>query len=325
MKAIVTKQYGSPDVLHMQEVETPVPKADEVLVSIHAASVNAVDWHILRADPFLARLNAGMFTPKYSILGADVAGTVEAVGPNVTQFKPGDEVYGDLTGCGFGGYAEYVAAPERFFAPKPARLTFEEAAAVPLAACTALQALRDAGGVQPGQQVLIHGASGGVGTYAVQIAKRLGAEVTAVCSTGKIDMVRSLGADHVIDYTREDFAQHSQQYDLIVAANGNRPLRDYQRALKPDGVYVMVGGSNKQIFQALLLGPLYSLGKGQKFGPFTAKPNSDDLRQLTAWIDAGEIAPVIDRRFSLAQVPDAIRYLEDGHARGKIVITHGQN
>ena len=235
MKAIIATKYGSPDVLELQEVEKPTPKADEVLVKTHAAAVNAGDWHMLRADPFLIRFLYGLTAPKHPILGSDMAGTVEAVGTDVTQFQIGDEVFGDLSGSGFGGFAEYTTAPENRLAHKPAGLTFEEAAAVPLAAVTALQALRDHGQIAPGKRVLINGASGGVGTYAVQIAKALGAEVTGVCSTGKMEMVRSIGADHVIDYTQEDFTQNGQQYDLILAANGFQPLSAYERALQPSG------------------------------------------------------------------------------------------
>jgi NADPH:quinone reductase-like Zn-dependent oxidoreductase len=233
MQAIVYHNYGSPDVLKLEEVQKPVPQDDEVLVKVVAASTAAGDWHLLRADPFLTRFMYGLLTPKYKILGADVAGRVEAVGKNITQFKPGDEVFGDLSTSGFGAFAEYVAAPEDAFALKPNNLTFEEAAAVPVSAVTALLGLRDQGRIQPGQKVLINGASGGVGTFAVQIAKAFGAEVTAVCSTGKMELMCSLGADHVIDYTKEDFTQNGEHYDLILAANGYQPLSAYQRSLTP--------------------------------------------------------------------------------------------
>jgi len=265
MKAIVYTKYGSPDVLQLKEVENPSPKDDEVLIKIHAASVNAADLHLLRADPFLVRLmGGGLLKPKNKILGADIAGQVEAVGRNVKQFKPGDEVFGDISGCGWGGFAEYVCAGENGLALKPANISFEESAAVPLAAVTALQGLRDKGQIQPGQKVLINGASGGVGTFAVQIAESFGAEITAVCSTRKLDMMRSIGADHVIDYTQEDFTQNGQRYDLIIAANGYHPISAYKRALGPKGIYVMTGGSTAQIFQALLLGPWMSMTGSKK-------------------------------------------------------------
>ena len=321
MQAIVYHNYGSPDVLKLEEVQKPVPQDNEILVRIVAASAAAGDWHLLRADPFLSRFMSGLLKPKYKILGADVAGRVEAVGRNVTHFRPGDEVYGDLSPVGFGGFAEYVAAPEDAFALKPTNLTFEQAAAVPVSAVTALQGLRDQGKIQPGQKVLINGASGGVGTFAVQIAKAFGAEVTAVCSTSKIERVRSLGADHVIDYTQEDFTQSGQRYDLVLAVNGYHPLSAYQRVLSPRGTYVMVGGTMAQLFEAMLLGPMRSKKGGQKLGGMLAKPNQADLNTLTALIEAGKVTPVIDRQFSLRDVPDAIRYVEAGHAKGKVVIT----
>lgn len=321
MKAIICPAYGSPDILRLQEVAQPTPKANEVLVKIHAASVNAADWHLLRADPFLVRLMFGLFKPKVQILGSDIAGEVATVGAAVKQFQPGDLVFGDLSGVGLGAFAEYVAVLETALALKPANLSYTQAAAAPLAAITALQGLRDHGKLQPGHKVLINGASGGVGTFAVQIAKALGAEVTAVCSTTKVDLVRSLGADHVIDYTKADFARNGQQYDLILAANGNRSLADYRRALTPTGIYVMVGGTMTQLFQAMLLGPWYSLRSRQKLGNMLAQPNQQDLLFLKELLEAGKIAPVIDRSYPLAAVPDAIRYVEAGHARGKVVIT----
>jgi NADPH:quinone reductase-like Zn-dependent oxidoreductase len=276
MKAIVYTKYGSPDVLQLKEVERPTPKDGEVLVNVHAASVNAADGHLLKGRPFLLRLEYGLLKPTRQILGSDIAGRVEAVGKNVREFQPGDEVFGDLSGCGLGGFAEYVAVPEHVVAPKPENMTFEQAAAVPMAAVTALQGLRDKGQLQPGQKVLIHGASGGVGTFAVQIAKAFNAEVTAVCSTRNVDMVRSLGADHVIDYTREDFTKNGQRYDLILAANGDRSIFDYKRALASRGRYVAVGGSMTQIFQAMLLGPLLSRSGSQKMGNVLARPNKRD-------------------------------------------------
>src|SRR6266704_839322 len=281
IKAIVYHTYGSPDVLKLEEVQKPVPQDDEVLVKVLAASAAAGDWHLLRAKPFLMRLMGfGLLKPKHKILGAAVAGRVEAVGRNVTQFQPGDEVFGDLSQCGFGAFAEYVSVPENALALKPTRLTFEEVATVPVSAVTALQGLRDKGHIQPGQKVLINGASGGVGTFAVQIAKSFGAEVTAACSTGKMDMVRSIGADHVIDYTKEDFTKGDQRYDLILAANGYHPISTYKRALSPGGIYVMTGGSEAQMYQAMFLGPWMSMTGGKKMGSITAKPNTKDLAFL---------------------------------------------
>ncbi len=321
MKAVVYTKYGSPDVLQLKEVEKPTPKDNEVLIRIHAASANAADWHLLRGDPFLLRLGYGLLKPNNTILGADIAGRVEAVGNNVTQFQPGDEVFGDISGCGLGGFAEYVSVPEHAVISKPASMTFEEAAAVPMAAVTALQGLRDKGQIQPGQKVLIHGASGGVGTFAVQIAKAFGAEVTAVCSTSKVDMVRSLGADHVIDYTQEDFTKNGQRYDLILAANGDRSMFEYKRALARKGRYVVIGGSMTQIFQAMLLGPLLSMAGRQNIGNVRARPNQKDLACMKELLEAGKVIPVIDRCYPLSETAEAIRYLEAGHARGKVVIT----
>ncbi len=322
MKAVVYTKYGPPDVLQLTEVPKPIPRDNEVLIKVQAASLNAADWRLLRAKPFFIRLmGLGLLQPKNRILGADVAGRVEAIGRDVRQFKPGDEVFGDIFGSGSGSLAEYVCAPENVLVSKPARISFEAAAAVPLAGVTALQGLRDKGRIQPGQRVLVNGASGGVGTFAVQIAKSFGAEVTAVCSTGKIDMVRSLGADYIIDYTREDFTRNGQSYDLIFAANGFHPISDYKRALSPKGIYVMAGGSMAQMFQALLLGPLISMtGSKQMYG-VSAKANQKDLLFLKELLETGKIVPVIDRRFPLSEVPDAFRYLEAGHAKGKVVIT----
>ncbi len=320
MKAIVNTEYGSPDVLRLSDVAKPAPQAGEVLVKVHATSLNAADRLILSGKPFIVRLSTGgPRRPKHTILGADVAGVVEAVGPGVTQFQPGDAVYGDLSGVGSGGLAEYVSAPERVWAPLPNGIPFEQAAAVPMAAVTALQALRDKGQLRPGQRVLIHGASGGVGTFAVQIAKALGAEVTAVCSPRNADMARALGADHVIDYTRDDFAQRGERYHIVLAVNGYRPLGDYQRVLAPGGVYVMVGGTMGQIFQALLLGPL--LSRRGKVAAVTAKPDRADLAVVGELLQAGQVRPVIDRCYPLHEAAEAFRYLEREHARGKVVIT----
>jgi len=323
MQAIVYHTYGSPDVLKLEEVQKPVPQDGEVLVKVIAASTAAGDWHLLRAKPFLVRFMYGLLKPKHPILGSDMAGRVEAVGSNVTQFQPGDEVFGDLSACGFGAFAEYVVAPENALALKPANMTFEQAAAVPVSGVTALKGLRDHGPIQPGQKVLINGASGGVGTFAVQIAKAFGAEVTAVCSTGNLEMARALGADHVIDYTQEDFTQNGERYDLILAANGYHPLSAYQRALSPQGTYVMTGGSTAQMFEAMLLGPWRSRKGGQKLGNLLAKPDQKDLMFMKELLEAGRVTPVIDRRFPLRDVADAIRYVEAGHAKGKVVITVG--
>ena len=322
MRAIVYHTYGSPDVLKLEEVQKPVPQDDEVLVQVHATSVNAGDWHLLRAKPFLMRfMGFGLIKPKHTILGSDIAGRVEVVGRNVTQFQSGDEVFGNTAKSGFGGFAEYVAVPENALVLKPTNISFEEAAAVPQAALTALQGLRDKGHIQKGQKVLIHGASGGIGTFAVQIAKAFGAEVTAVCSTRNLDIARSIGADHVIDYTQEDFTRNGRRYDLILAVNGYHSISAYKRALHPEGVYVMTGGSNAQLFQAMLLGPLVSMTGRQKMGNSAHKPNKKDLMFMKELLEASKVKPVIDRRFPLRDVADAIRYLEAGHAQGKVVIT----
>jgi NADPH:quinone reductase-like Zn-dependent oxidoreductase len=320
MKAIVYTKYGSPDVLQLQEVEKPVPQDDEVLIKVEAASLNQYDWHMLTADIFLVRFSAGLSKPKNTRLGADIAGTVEAVGRGVAQLKPGDEVYGDI---GAGGFAEYACAREKKLALKPAGMTFEEAAAVPMAALTALQALRDQGQIRPGQKVLINGASGGVGTFAVQIAKSYGAEVTAVTSTQNLEMARSLGAAHVIDYTRENFTQNGQKYDLILAANGYHSIFEYRRALTPEGRYVMAGGVVGQMFQSLILGPWISKTGGQKMGSFVASISHQDLVFLKELIEAGKVKAVIDRRYPLPEAAEALRYLGKGHARGKVVIQIG--
>lgn len=325
MKAIVYTKYGTPEVLHLKDVEKPTPKDNEVLVKVQASSVNAADWHLLTADIFLVRLNMGLLKPKNTILGCDIAGRVEAVGSGARQFKPGDAVYGELLGHHLGGFAEYVTAPESVLALKPANLSFEEAAAVPLAGKTALQGLRNLGQIQSGQKVLINGASGGVGTFAVQVAKYFGAEVTAVCSTRNADMARTLGSDHVIDYTKEDFTQNGQRYDLILAVNGYHPISDYQRALSPKGRYVMTGGSLSQMFEVMLQGPRMSKKDGQQFQALTLKPNPKDLPLLKELLENCQVVPVIDKRYSLSEVPDAFRYFGEGHAQGKVIITVAQD
>jgi NADPH:quinone reductase-like Zn-dependent oxidoreductase len=322
MKAIVQAKYGSPDVLELQDIAKPVVKDDEVLVRVRAASANPADWHFMRGLPYIMRPQSGLGKPKNSVLGRDIAGQVEAVGKEVTRFRPGDEVFANVE---TGGFAEYTCVSEGFLEPKPANLTFEQAAAVPLAALTALQGLRDAGQLQPEQKVLIIGASGGVGTFAVQIAKSFGADVTAVCSTRNVEMVRSLGADHVSDYTQEDFAQSGQKYDLIFQLAGTRSPSDCRRALTSKGTLVLSSGESggrwigpvDRIVKAVVLSPFVS----QKLGTFVAKANREDLQFVKELIEAGKLTPVIDRTYSLSEVPEAIRYLEGGHARGKVVVT----
>ncbi len=320
MKAIVYTTYGSPDVLQLKDVEKPTPKDNQLLVKVHAASANPADWHLMRAEPFLARLANGLLKPKNTRLGADVAGRVEAVGRNVTRFQIGDAVFGELPLNELGSFAEYVCAPEELLALKPTKLTFEQAAAVPLAAFTALQGLRNKGQIQPGQTVLINGASGGVGTFAVQIAKSFGTEVTGVCSTRNLDMVRSIGADHVIDYTQADFTKNGQRYDLIFDAVGNRSVSDLKRALNPNGICAVAGFTSlSRLFQIMLLG-------GKRVGMMdTAEANQKDLVFIKELLEAGKVVPVIDRHYPLRETAEAIRYLEAGHARGKVIITVEQN
>ena len=317
MKAVVYEKYGSPDVIQLKDVEKPTPKDDEVLIKIHAASVNAYDWHFLTADIFLIRLmGGGLLKPKNTRLGADMAGRIESAGKNVKQFQPGDEVFGMVKGS----FAEYICAPESALALKPVNTSFGEAAAIPMAAITALQGLRDVGQIQAGQKVLINGASGGVGTFAVQIAKSFGAEVTAVCSTRNLEQARSIGADHVIDYTKEDFTQNGQQYDLVFAANGYHSLTAYKRALTPKGIYIMAGGSMAQMFQSMLFGSMMSETGGRKMTGVSAKRNQKDLVFIKQLFEAGKIKSVIDKQFSLKESAEALRYLGKGHARGKVVI-----
>jgi NADPH:quinone reductase-like Zn-dependent oxidoreductase len=320
MKAMVYTQYGPLDVLKLEEVEKPVPKENEVLIKVHAASVTFGDLAAVKGEPFMVRFTLGLREPKYKILGKDVAGQVEAVGADVKQFMPGNKVFGDLSECGWGAYAEYVSVPENALVQKPANVTFEAAAAVPESGVVALQGLREKGQIRSGQKVLIYGASGGIGTFAVQIAKSFGAEVTGVCSTRNLDMVRSLGADHVIDYTKEDFTQNGEQYDLILATAGYRSIFDYKRALAPGGNYVATGGDMAQIFQPMLLGPWLSTG-GRKMTNLAMKPDKEDLTFVKELIEAGKVVPVIDKRFPLRELPEALRYYGEGHSRGKVVIT----
>jgi NADPH:quinone reductase-like Zn-dependent oxidoreductase len=322
MKAMIYTQYGSPDGVRHAEVPKPTPKAGEVLVKIHAASVNSADVRLLRGQPFVIRFAGyGVFKPKHTTLGGDIAGRVEAIGSGVTAYKVGDAVYGDLSNVGMGGFAEYVAVPQAVLAPMPGNLSFEEAAALPLAGMTALQAVRDKAQVQAGERVAINGASGGVGTFAVQIAVALGAEVTAIASEGKHALLRELGAAHVIDYAREDFTEREGGYDVILAINGYHPLAHYARALKAGGRYVMVGGSDAQIFEAMLRAPFMPKRNGIRLGNLVAKATPDHLRALTALAERGAVKPVIDRCYPLRQLADALRYVEVGHAHGKVVIT----
>jgi len=319
MKAIVRKRYGGPDALQFAEAEKPAPKDNEVLIRIYAASVNPLDLFQMRGAP-LFRLIPGLRTPKHQVLGCDIAGRVEAVGGRVKQYHPGDEVFG-VTGFAGGGFAEYVCSIEDKLALKPANISFEDAAAVPIAAITALQGLRDKGRIQPGQKVLVDGASGGVGTFAVQIAKSFGAEVSAVCSTRNVEKARSIGADHVIDYTREDFTQSGQRYDLILGANAHHSIFDCRRALSKSGIYVIAGGGLTHIFQAMLLAPLLSRIGSKKTCFFMANINAKDLGSLKDLLEAGKVVPVIDRRYPLSDAAGALRYLEQRHAQGKIVLT----
>lgn len=322
MKAIICPRYGSPDVLKLREVEKPVPQEDEVLIQIHAASLNSRDLRMLRANPLFMRLMpGGLFRPKNKILGADLAGRVEAIGRKVKQFNPGDEVFGFLpSSTGKGAFAEFVCASENLLTLKPTNLTFEQAAAVPLAAMTALQGLRDKGNIQTGQKMLIHGASGGVGTFAVQIAKAFGAEVTAVCSTRNLEMAHSLGADHTIDYKVEDFTQNGLRYDLILAVNGYHPIKDYLHALNPGGSYVVAGGSMRQLIQAGSNRKGNSRSGGQITNVLSLVQSQSDLLFLKNLAESGKIMPVIDCIFPLSKIVDAFWYFEKEHPKGKVAI-----
>jgi NADPH:quinone reductase-like Zn-dependent oxidoreductase len=324
MKAIVYHSYGSPDVLRYEDVDKPTAGDDQVLINIRAASVNPYDWHLMRGEPYVMRLGSGLRKPKAIRLGVDVAGQVEAVGRNVTQFKPGDEVFGSCFGAGLGAFAEYACARESALVIKPAGVPFEQAAAVPVAAFTALQGLRDKGRIQPGQRVLINGAAGGVGTFAVQIGKSFGADVTGVCSTRNVEMVRSIGADQIIDYGQEDFTESGQRYDIMLDCVGNRSLSACTRVLNPKGRCIVVTGSDGRwlgplahFIGALALSPFVH----QKLVPLVAKVNHEDLVLMSDLMTAGKVTPVIDRRYPLREVPEALRYLETKHARGKVVVT----
>lgn len=325
MKAIVYIRYGSPNNLELRDVEPPVLEEGEVLVRVHAASANALDFRRFERNSAFGRLaDERLFPAVGKVLGADIAGTIEAMGSGVERLHVGDEVFGVAAGLR-GGFAELARARERELAPKPSNLSFVQAAAVPVAAVTALQCLRDHGGLVSGRRVLIHGASGGVGTFAVQLARAFGAEITAVCSARSADAVRTLGADHIIDYTCEDFVAASTRYDLIVGVNGDRSVFEYRRALSPGGVYVGVGGSIRQIMQGILLGPPLSLFGNKRLGFMgVSKVGTDDLRQLGELLSAGKLEPVIDRCIPLAEIPQAMRYLAEGHARGKVVVEIGR-
>lgn len=309
MKALVYNRKGQPDKLVYRDVAKPVPKEDEVLIRIYAASVNAADYRSIKMG----------LIPKKKIFGSDIAGTVEDVGQHIQRFKIGDEVIGDLSGNGFGGFAEYVVAPEKVLVSKPEKIPFEQAAALPMAAVTALQALRNKGNIQKGQKVLIVGSSGGVGTFAVQLAKKFGAVVTGVCSTKNVGQTKSLGADQVVDYTKEDFTKIDATYDLILAVHGNRPLSTYKKILNPNGIFVVIGGGLSQLFNSLIFGRLIFLGS-KKIRTLMAKPNQADLEFIAKLVANGKIRPIIDRSYTIEEASEAMRYLGEGHARGKVVI-----
>jgi NADPH:quinone reductase-like Zn-dependent oxidoreductase len=319
MKAFVYTKYGPPEVLQLKEVAKATPKDDEVLIKVQAVSVNRSDWEGLRGKPLYARIR-GLLKPRHQILGSDIAGRVEMAGRNIRRFQPGDEVFGDILPR-LGGFAEYVCARESALALKPPSMTFEEAAAIPQAAVIALQGVRDKGQVEPGQKVLINGAGGGAGTFAVQLAKIYGAEVTAVDNTGKLDFMRSLGADHVIDYTQEDFTKNGKQYDLILDIVAHRSVFAYKRALRSNGSYFLAGGSVPTILQVLLLGPWISMIESKKMRVLAVRPNTEDVDFMKELIEAGKVTPVIDKTYPLREVPEAIGYVGEGHARGKVVIS----
>src|ERR671916_763336 len=328
MKAIAYTKYGPPDVLQLKEVAKPAPRDDEVLIKVQAVSVNRSDWELLRGKPLYARIG-GLLKPRHQILGSDIAGRVEMTGRNIRRFQPGDEVFGDIAPSlgqlitkigGMGGFAEYVCVRESALALKPASLTFEEAAAIPQAAVIALQGIRDKGQVQPGQKVLVNGAGGGAGTFAVQLAKLYGAEVTGVDNTDKLDFMRSLGADHVIDYTREDFTKNGKQYDLILDIVAHRSVFAYKQALVSCGSYFLTGGSVATILQILLLGPWISMIESKKMRVLAVRPNLKDMVYITELYEAGKVVPVIDRRYPLSEVHEALRYLGEGRVKGKVVI-----
>jgi NADPH:quinone reductase-like Zn-dependent oxidoreductase len=322
MKAFVHRKYGSPETLKLEEVEKPSPKDNEVLIKVKASSVNPLDWHVLRGSPYFIRFQLGLFRPKNKSIGADMAGIVEAVGSAVTGFKPGDEVFSDIHPNGSGGFGEYVSVPEEVLVLKPSNISFEEAAAIPIAGLTALQGLRDHGKIEAGKKVLINGASGGVGTYAVQIAKSYGAEVTAVCSTRNQEQAKSIGADHLIDYSKEDFTQNGQQYDLIFEGVGNKSVKELKRALSPNGIVVMVGFSGMgKMFKFMMQAPRVGKKSNQKMATMLAEMNQPDMSKLGELLESGTITSIIDKKYPLEELPEAIAYVEEGHARGKVVIS----
>ena len=323
MKAIVYRRYGGPEVLEYADVDRPSAESGHVVVRVRAASINAADYRLMRADPFLVRLTRGLLRPRHPVLGADFAGVVDEVGPGVEGLAVGDAVFGDAFGGGQGSFAEFVAVPTDSVAPKPEDLSFEAAAAVPLAGVTALQAVRDGAPVELGQSVLVQGAGGGVGTFLVQLAKARGATVTAVCGPGSVDLVASLGADRVLDYTEEDVTERGERYDVIFGVNGYHPLSAYKRMLAPGGAYLMVGGRNAQIFEALLLGPIRFAGSGKEVSALTLDDGvrARDLDELRRHLADGTLTPTIDRTYPLAKAADAIRYAERGHVRGKVILT----
>ncbi|OIK08890.1 NAD(P)-dependent alcohol dehydrogenase [Bacillus sp. MUM 13] len=320
MRAIVCNKYGTPDVLELAEIKKPLPAENQVLVKVHSSSLNFGYLVLLKGKPFLARFAFGLTKPKYSIPGGDIAGKVEAVGKNVTLFQVGDEVFGDLSSCGWGGFAEYAAVPEDALALKPANITFDEAAAAPMAGVTALQALRDKGKIKSGQKVLIYGASGGVGTFAVQIAKYFGTEVTGVCSTRNLEILHSLGADHIIDYKNEDFSKNEEYYDLILGVNGSNSISTYKRALKANGTFVHAGGSGSQLFRALVIGPFISMTGSKKISTVLQRASQKDLNYVKELLESGKIKPKIDKQFKLSEITEAFKYFQEGHAQGKVVI-----
>ncbi|WNJ20267.1 NAD(P)-dependent alcohol dehydrogenase [Pontibacter sp. G13] len=324
MKVLMQRKYGGPELLALEEVDRPSPKAGEILIRVKAASLNAADWHQMRGDPYFFRLfMGGLSKPRPQVLGRDVAGVIEAIGSGVEGFEVGDEVFGEIEFNHGGSYAEYITTPADSVLLKPANLTFGEAAAMPLAGITAIQTLRNHGQLAPGQSVLINGAAGGVGTFLIQIAKSIGAEVTAVCSERNHAQAIELGADHVIDYRKENFTELDKSYDLIVAVNGYHPIGAYKRSLNPGGRYVLVGGTNAQLFQGMLLGPFVFMGSGKTMEICNAKANVTDLQSLKDLAESGQIVPVIDRTYALVDIQEGLEYLETGHARGKIVIEMG--
>jgi NADPH:quinone reductase-like Zn-dependent oxidoreductase len=324
MKAIVYEKYGSPDVLELKEVEKPAPKDNEVLIKVHAASINSWDWDMLTGRPLEYRLFFGLLKSKHKILGCDIAGRIEAVGRDIKQFQPGDDVFGDLCAGSWGGFAEYVCALDNEVTLKPAGMTFEEAAATPQAGLLALQGLCDKREIKPGQRILINGAGGGVGTFAIQMAKSFGAEVTGVDNVGKLDMMSSLGADHVIDYTQEDFTKNGKCYDLILDVKTDRSIFDYRRALSSNGLYVTVGGKSNRILQLVFLGSLISKIGNKKLALIMHKPNKD-LNILNEFFESGKVKPVVDRCFALSETAEAFQYFGSGQFKGKVVITMKHN